>query len=754
MSRRYPFWIGLLLYAVYLLTFSGKFHVMDELAVFAAGHNLAGHGRADINQLIWTNHWTPDPPGVWGQDGHLYTKKAPGISFITAPLIRLGQTLPGLNGVHVGLLTNAFVTALTGSLLFSWLSALGHSDLVAGFCAMGYGLCSFAWVYARMFWESSLLALLFLLAVYALWRAGGRRSEGAKKRMSEGESRSRGLWVLLCGIALAIGLTLRFETAPAVILAGLYLLLASPQPRLFAYSPIRLFAPSLVAGAGLLYFNLVRFGSLTETGYTREFVFRAPWEGTYGLLFSPGVGLFIYAPLVWLLLWGVRPAWRRLPRLYVGLVAGVCLFYTLFYGAWHAWGGTWGWGPRFLLVILPLLMLFVAEGLRQQQSVLGWLAVGVLALLGFGINLLGILVDFNEHFLRLPSNDDFVFNWAHFPPVAHWQILQEGAAVDLIWLRRGVIEWTFLLPALLLLGLAMGGLILSASSMWRKPARYAPPAATALAALLTWQSLTGVGQIPPADRPTLARLAEAARPGDALLVPLPPFGDAQEITVLMMAYLEPALPTFAWIESDPRAIAPAERERLWSAIAADAGRVWLFERWLTQDDLPGPTATRLNREAFSAQEAWFPQSGKLTLYALAGEAPAPTPLQMPFEGGLTLADFALVDGAEYRPGDIIKLRLTWQAASSARPPAESVTLSAQLLNPPQVVAQHDRILVDVGHLPFQPGQQGYGLLLPDDLPPGDYPLIVSLYQAANGRRLLRADGSPDDFVYLATVRVR
>ena len=69
-STRYAlaFWLGLFLLAIYLLSFSGKFHVMDELAVFTAGHSLAGPGRADIDLLIWTNHWTPNPPGVWGAE--------------------------------------------------------------------------------------------------------------------------------------------------------------------------------------------------------------------------------------------------------------------------------------------------------------------------------------------------------------------------------------------------------------------------------------------------------------------------------------------------------------------------------------------------------------------------------------------------------------------------------------------------------------------------------------------------------------
>ncbi|NJN98742.1 MAG: hypothetical protein HC875_33955 [Anaerolineales bacterium] len=199
-----PFALGLFLFSIYLLTFSGKFHVMDELAVFTAGHNLAQHGRADINPLIWTNHWTPNPPGIWGSDDNLYTKKPPGISFLTAPLLWLGHALPGLNAVHVGLLTNALVTALTASLLFIWLTDLGFTQSTATLTVLGYGLGTIAWVYARMFWESSLLALFFLAAVWTAYRA---------TYLAPSQSR----WLLLCGLFVAISLTLRFEAAMALV---------------------------------------------------------------------------------------------------------------------------------------------------------------------------------------------------------------------------------------------------------------------------------------------------------------------------------------------------------------------------------------------------------------------------------------------------------------------------------------------------------------------------------------------------------
>ncbi len=173
------------------------------------------------------------PPGIWGQDDNLYTKKAPGISFITVPLLWVGHTLPGLNAVHLGLLTNTFITALTAALLFIWLSDLGFSQRAAILTALGYGLCTIAWVYARMFWGLSILGLCFLVAMWAAQRIK-KVSSLAEKGWGRRDLYRNWFLLLLCGSATALVLTLRFEAGMAIVFIGLYFLtrdvVCSQQP--------------------------------------------------------------------------------------------------------------------------------------------------------------------------------------------------------------------------------------------------------------------------------------------------------------------------------------------------------------------------------------------------------------------------------------------------------------------------------------------------------------------------------------------
>jgi hypothetical protein len=137
---------------------------------------------------------------------------------------------------------------------------------------------------------------------------------------------------------------------------------------------------------------------------------------------------------------------------------------------------------------------------------------------------------------------------------------------------------------------------------------------------------------------------------------------------------------------------------------------------------------------------------------------------VPFAGNLTLLDFAVLN-SQASPGEVLKVRLTWQAPAVGEPgvalPHEAVISFVHLLaeNGGGQAAQQDRLLLDLqnfGRSPLLPGQtatQGYGLQLPDDLPAGAYPLIAGVYLASSGQRLPRHDGNPDDFIYLTDIVV-
>ncbi|HBY99228.1 MAG TPA: hypothetical protein DEP84_35675, partial [Chloroflexi bacterium] len=151
-----PLATAVALFAVYLLTYSGQFHSIDENAVFAVSRNLVEHGRVDIGALFWGAPYFDQ--GRLGPDGELYSKYGLGHSLLLAPLVWLGLHLPGVGVVQTAVLLDGLATAATGALLVVLAGRLGFPRAGPWLAAL-YGLGTFAWVYARTLFGEPLSAL-------------------------------------------------------------------------------------------------------------------------------------------------------------------------------------------------------------------------------------------------------------------------------------------------------------------------------------------------------------------------------------------------------------------------------------------------------------------------------------------------------------------------------------------------------------------------------------------------------------------
>jgi len=114
----------------------------------------------------------------------------------------------------------------------------------------------------------------------------------------------------------------------------------------------------------LLVANWLRFGSITETGYsagaTPEWFSYPPWLGAALILAAPGKGVLWFSPLLWpaLAQAGRRSTWRR-P--WPWLVAAACFAVPVLICAHAAgWAGGQCWSVRY---VTPGVVLFVAVAL-------------------------------------------------------------------------------------------------------------------------------------------------------------------------------------------------------------------------------------------------------------------------------------------------------------------------------------------------------------------------------------------------------
>jgi hypothetical protein len=105
-----------------------------------------------------------------------------------------------------------------------------------------------------------------------------------------------------------------------------------------------------------------------------SFTFSNPlFHGIRDLLFNGEVGLLVFAPWVVLVVL-CFPRFMRMHLPEAVLCAGVSLITLLFYAKYEQWHGGWAGGPRYLLPILPFLIMVIVptvEILRMRVSMKG-----------------------------------------------------------------------------------------------------------------------------------------------------------------------------------------------------------------------------------------------------------------------------------------------------------------------------------------------------------------------------------------------
>ena len=111
------------------------------------------------------------------------------------------------------------------------------------------------------------------------------------------------------------------------------------------------------------------------------------YVGLSGFLLSPGCSIFAYSPLL-LVAMRAQPSFARRHPTEFAASAAVFLTFLLVCSKFAVWTGLWSSpGPRYLFVTTALLMLPVGRWLDERRSRLEWSALGMLAVVGFAIQI-------------------------------------------------------------------------------------------------------------------------------------------------------------------------------------------------------------------------------------------------------------------------------------------------------------------------------------------------------------------------------
>ncbi len=435
--------LGLLIFllAFLLLMAGGRIAPQDEETTFRMTANFIEYGRTTITEQTFTVEPQAYPGflpstqsrtllttwAVPGRDGQLYSQFMSGQAMVNLPLYLLGRLLSGeaLNLRSLMLahwatsLFNPIVIALTGWLMAVFASRLGYSARLSAGLGLVYALGTLALPYIGTYFSEPLIAWLILLAAYAVYAA--RASADVLR------------WLIVAGTALGLAVFIRERSAIMIPPFMLYVWLC--QRRVLWRGWAAFFAPLVMFGVIIGWFNWSRYGSPLTFGFSalQHTSFTTPLLlGLYGLLISPGKGLLLYNPIAWAGLSGLVIMFRTRRREAILFVL-IMLVELLFFAVYEFWTGGWNWGPRYIMPVLPLLVLAAGEWVQVHPTRLRKSILVALCLIGFVLNLPAVLVDHSRYLVSFGERDPqhylnrSILNLADSPLVQQWPVVFEVA---------------------------------------------------------------------------------------------------------------------------------------------------------------------------------------------------------------------------------------------------------------------------------------------------------------------------------------
>jgi hypothetical protein len=328
------------LYAFYAATFDFR-NLTDTLLHSRQTETLVLHGTVDLSgQRLLPAEF------AFHRDGHVYSEFGVGISVVSAPLYAIPARLGASRRFMAGFTAIAFVAA-AAVVLYRVLLRLVPAAL-AGLATVVFALGTPMWpVATTALHEHSAVALAQSVGLAGLF------------------SRSR--WApVVAGIGFGTATFVRPTEAIVAASVGLFYLLRE-RGRVLAFA-----AGAILPVAGLLIQNRWLWGNWLAGGYANNpegFHGNVP-SALFGLLFSWWRGLFVYTPVLVLGLIGWLIALRR-PRGFVEermVLLGVTSVAMIgLYSLWTEWwGGTSQYGYRFLLEIVPFLVVLGAFAVHRM----------------------------------------------------------------------------------------------------------------------------------------------------------------------------------------------------------------------------------------------------------------------------------------------------------------------------------------------------------------------------------------------------
>ena len=437
-------------FSLNILTSGGHFDWWDGTEAFLVTESMALKNTAKldptvpsvkelgfyINYTVYANKAiqsgnNTDPSNVTLEP--VYTVRSLLLSALGIPFYHLGLVL-GLSPITtVALLFNPLITSLTAVVIFCTSVEVHRSKKIAFLLSLIFSVCSFVWPYNSTFWVQPLQALTLALSAFLMIRTQHYDKAFLCHYTTIKVNQRRFFFSASAGLFLGLSIFAHPTSLiflPAFLIFSFFRVMRHDLKNFILLVTV---LATMLLLVGLV--NYLRFNSFIEFGYGYFSTLAAHngWAGLIGLLISPGAGLVFYLPLAVLLPLGAKYMYKQNAALFFLsayiIMANWIYVGTLSFGAEPiSWSGGVAWGPRYLIPVLPFIMIilgFVIIHANRKRPFLRTTVI-ILCVAGFYVNLTGILIWFQyglmygwlqEGLAAYPNSLDIITWYPPYSPI-------------------------------------------------------------------------------------------------------------------------------------------------------------------------------------------------------------------------------------------------------------------------------------------------------------------------------------------------
>ena len=274
------------------------------------------------------------------------------------------------------------ITAISTAILFAICRTYNFSIKIAITVAFLYGFTTMAWAYSSTAMSVILVSMTVLLSFYFY------------RKFVKNQNFSS---LIFCGFSLGASVLVRYDSFIIVIIMLVFLIGTILKNKSKLKNLTCLLIPLFFCAIIFMGINYIQFGTFleysfkTESGYGLGPTYPIH-VGIFGLLFSPGAGLFIFSPILFTIFVSFFDFYKKDKSSFL-IFSAYLVSMLVFFGNLETWHGFVSWGPRYLLPVIPFLLIPLAASIEKRNNIGFRFLVVVLGAIGAFFSLIWLIQD-------------------------------------------------------------------------------------------------------------------------------------------------------------------------------------------------------------------------------------------------------------------------------------------------------------------------------------------------------------------------